>query len=92
MSDLLPIIEQLADAPDDATRADWLLRCPLSLLMTYEFTIRNRLRAAGFAGGIDYLDQVLSVLRSVRTGEGDWCGDIYDQAHEDLIEIARAGP
>ena len=89
MSTLLPIIQQLADAPDDAARADWLLRCPLSILMTYQETIRNRLDNDGFEAGCSYLDAMLSVLRSVRDGDGDFRGDLHDTAHADLTTAAR---
>ncbi|WP_099864710.1 hypothetical protein [Pararhizobium haloflavum] len=87
MADLLPIIEQLSDAENDAVRADWLMRCPLSILITYDFTIRNRLQVAGFHAGVAYLDSVLTVMRGVRNADGDFCGDLYDIAH---AELARA--
>ena len=66
MTELLPIIEQLADAKTDAERADWLLHAPFSILLTYQLTIGQRLRYAGFTFGADYLDVVLAYLRSVR--------------------------
>ena len=65
---LLPIIEELADAPNHAARAIWLLSCPLAILMTYQTTIRARLRNAGFLEGVDYLDIELATMRSVRHG------------------------
>ncbi|WP_157928857.1 hypothetical protein [Pararhizobium haloflavum] len=84
MADLLPIIEQLSDADSDQARADWLRRCPLSILMTYDFTIRNRLQVAGFLAGVDYLDGVLTVMRSVRNAHGLFDGEFYDKIHVDL--------
>jgi hypothetical protein len=66
MNALLPIIEQLADAPDDPARARWLLACPLSVLMKYQDTIRNRLRCAFFQEGVDYLESELALCRQVR--------------------------
>jgi len=66
MNPLLPIIEQLAEAIDDAARARWLLACPLAILITYSMTIRNRLHCAGFVAGIDYLECELVLARAVR--------------------------
>ena len=67
MTELLPIIEQLADAKTDAERADWLLSAPFSILLTYQLTVGQRLRHSGFTFGAEYLDVVLAYLRSVRT-------------------------
>ena len=66
MNPLLPIIEELADAADHPARARWLLSCPLSVLMKYQDTIRNRLRSAFFQDGVDYLEAELALLRQVR--------------------------
>lgn len=66
MNPLLPIIEELADAADHPARARWLLACPLSVLMKYQDTIRNRLRCAFFQEGVDYLEAELACLRQVR--------------------------
>lgn len=71
MTALLPIIEQLDDARDDQTRAEWLLRCPLQILGKYEMTIRNRLMHAGFHAGIQYVEIELICLRAVRGVEGE---------------------
>lgn len=66
MNPLLPIIEELADALDHPTRAQWLLACPLSVLFKYQDTIRNRLQAAFFKDGVDYLEGELAMARQVR--------------------------
>ena len=66
MNPLLPIIEELADAQDHPARAAWLLSCPLSVLFKYQETIRNRLRAAFFREGLDYLEAELALARRVR--------------------------
>lgn len=66
MNPLLPIIEELADAADHTARAKWLLACPLSILMTYQTTIRNRLRHALFSDGVAYLEAELAMARQVR--------------------------
>lgn len=71
MSNLLPIIEELADAPDNTARARWLLACPFSIMLTYDMTIRNRLRHAGFLAGVEYVDAIGVVMRSTRDEHGD---------------------
>lgn len=81
---LLPIIEELADAPNHAARADWLLSCPLAILMTYQTTIRARLRNAGFLDGVEYLEVELARMRSVR-GLGSFMMD--NPARQIMVEI-----
>lgn len=66
MNALLPIIEELASARDHGERAYWLLGCPLSILLTYQGTIRNRLQNAFFDEGVAYLDAELALARQVR--------------------------
>lgn len=66
MNALLPIIEELASAHDHAERAEWLLTAPLSVLVTYQFTIRNRLQNGFFAEGVAYLDAELVAARATR--------------------------
>lgn len=67
MNPLLPIIEELADAPDHAARARWLLACPLSVLFKYQDTIINRLRNAHFPDGVAYVEAELVRCRVVRS-------------------------
>ncbi|MCF3642988.1 hypothetical protein LXM94_23780 [Rhizobium sp. TRM95111] len=62
MNELRDGARQIADATDERGRAAALLDCPLSIPMTCEFTIRNRLMAAGFRAGLAYLDSELAVL------------------------------
>lgn len=66
MTDLLPIIEELASAQDKAERAAWLLAAPLSVLITYQTTIRNRLQVAFFPEGVAYLEGELTAARATR--------------------------
>lgn len=70
MNELRDGIAQIAAAATDAERAAALLACPLSLLMTCEFTIRNRLRNGGFLEGIRYLETELAGLRGFRDETG----------------------
>lgn len=66
MSNLLPIIEQLADAKSHGERARWLLACPVDILGRYDMTIRNRLMHGGFLPGIDYLNDLRVLLSGTR--------------------------
>lgn len=70
MNELREGIAQIAAAATDAERAAALLACPLSLLMTCEFTIRNRMQVAGFHEGIRYLETELAALRGFRNETG----------------------
>lgn len=79
MNELRDGIAQLAAAVTDRERALALLSCLLSLLMTCEFTIRNRLMHAGFREGLSYLDAELACLRAFR-----------DEAGEEAHRMARA--
>ncbi|MFN7124653.1 MAG: hypothetical protein ACK4M8_02140 [Allorhizobium sp.] len=65
---LVEEIEQLANCRTHQECAHWLLTCPLSKLMTYEGTIRARLRTRGFLVGIEHLDHQLAMLRAPRVG------------------------
>lgn len=66
MSNLLPAIEELSDCQTHYDRAKWLLECPLSILLTYSTTIRNRLHLAGFQAGLEYLEAEISCSRAMR--------------------------
>lgn len=70
MSELLPIVEELADCTTHEQRRAWLLAVPPSVLYRAEFAIRAVLREAGFRSGIAYLEAELSVSRSVRLEDG----------------------
>jgi hypothetical protein len=63
---MLPIIEDLASAQEDAERARWLLSAPISVLVTYQSTIRNQLQNAFFSEGLAWLDAELAAAQAVR--------------------------
>lgn len=88
MNALLPIIEELADAPDHPTRARWLLACPLSVLFKYQDTIRNRLQHALFKDGVDYLEGEISMARQVRR---DGLPNLDNPYRDRMLAIGR-GP
>ena len=83
MNELRPEIAPLAAAVTDVERARALLRMSDSALMTCEFTIRNRLRIAGFRVGLDYLDAALALLRAERNDGG---------SQQEALVLAVAGP
>ncbi|WP_085032274.1 hypothetical protein [Ensifer aridi] len=70
MTTLLPIIEELADAPDHATRARWLLAAPLAVIIRDQVTIRRLLSAARFHEGLAYLEAEIAALSATRLKDG----------------------
>ncbi|MBB4185842.1 hypothetical protein GGE07_002492 [Sinorhizobium terangae] len=67
---LLPILEELADAPDHAARARWLLAAPLAVLIRDQITIHRLLSAAGFHEGDAYLAAEIAALSATRGKDG----------------------
>ena len=93
MNDELPLFQTLDVARSDADRALWLLAVPLSLLVTYQTAIRARCRAAGFTDGVDYVDLMMAVMRSVRGRDGQFAdnsGMMLAIANNSLTTIVRA--
>lgn len=83
MNKLLPIIAQLSNARSHADRADWLKRCPLTILAKYDFTIRNRLEVAGFPEACEYLDAARVARQAVRDERG-----LFGTEVRDVLEAA----
>jgi hypothetical protein len=69
--DTCPMVGQLAAMTDHAAMADWLLRCPIAMLLQHERLIRMMLDINGFEAGADYLDVELSAARQVRHESGN---------------------
>ncbi|NOV15892.1 hypothetical protein E5S70_07300 [Ensifer adhaerens] len=70
MTALLPIVEELADAADHHTRAQWLLAVPLTIIVRDHLTIRRLLTAAGFHEGLSYLEAEIAALSATRGRDG----------------------
>lgn len=70
MTSLLSIIEELADAPDHAARAHWLLEVPLTVIIRDQVTIHRLLYAAGFHEGLAYLAAEITALSATRGRDG----------------------
>lgn len=94
MSDILPIIEELADAPDHAARARWLLAVPLSVLIREQVTVSRLLSAAGFHDGLAYLAAEIAALSATR-GRGGLAPNTIRMSREyariGIQVIARGG-
>lgn len=70
MTSMLPIIEELADAPDHKARARWLLEVPLAVIIRDQVTIHRLLSAAGFHEGLAYLQPRSRRFRRGAAGTG----------------------
>lgn len=81
---LVEEIEQLQNCRTHQECAQWLLTCPLSKLMTYEQTIKAKLRTRGFLIGVEHLDHLLAQLRAPRVN-----GWVAERANEDAVTEVR---
>lgn len=70
MSQLLPIIEELADCEADAQRADWLLRVPAGVICRDSSAIRRILMEARFTLGVQAFDLEFAALNATRLADG----------------------
>jgi hypothetical protein len=58
------------DAPGNAERANWLLRCPYGVLHREQVPIRAILQTKRFPAGVAYLDALLSMTNATRLADG----------------------
>ncbi|CAN7429670.1 hypothetical protein LJR251_002733 [Rhizobium rhizogenes] len=70
MSDLLPIIEQLADCQTHAERADWLFRCPNWIFYREHMALRRILQRAGLLPAVAYVEAKLAEQSATRLPSG----------------------
>jgi hypothetical protein len=70
LSQLLPIIEELADCETDAQRADWLLRVPASVICRDGSAIRRILMETRFTFGVQAFEVEYSALHATRLADG----------------------
>jgi hypothetical protein len=94
MTALLPIVEELLDAPDDAARARWILNAPLDVLLRDQMPIRTALQRAGFQPGITCLAAEIAALCGTRCDDGGHPITMRvsrELARLHLVEIARKG-
>lgn len=76
MSDLLPIVEELADATDHTERADWLFRCPIGVIQREHMSIRRLLLRAGLTAGVAYLETIQTYANATRMPDGEARPDV----------------
>ena len=88
----LPIVEELLDALDDATRARWILNAPLDVLLSDQMQIRAALQRAGFQPGLTCLAAEIAALCGTRCEDGGHPITLRvsrEYARLQLVEIAR---
>lgn len=66
MSDMLPIVEQLADCQTHGERADWLIRCPNFIFHREHMALRRILQAAGLLVGVAYVEAKVAEQTATR--------------------------
>jgi len=81
LSDLLPIVELLADASSHEERAAWLFACPLGVIHREHMAIRRLLQKTGLIAGVAYLESVLSMTNARRLPDGQFPYTIMLQVH-----------
>ena len=94
MTALLPIVEELFDATDDAARARWILNAPLDVLLRDHMPIRAALQRAGFQPGLTCLAAEIAALCGTRCDDGGHPITMRvsrEYARLQLVEIARRG-
>ncbi len=94
MTNVLPIVEELLDAPDDAARARWMLNVPLDVLLRDQMAIRAALQRAGFQPGLVCLATEIATLCGTRLDDGGHPITMRvsrEHARLHLVEIARTG-
>jgi hypothetical protein len=94
VSNMLPIVEILADATTHVERAEWLFACPFGVMHREHMTIRRILQGAGLIAGVSYLEAVLSLTNARRLQDGSLPQTIVLPVHiaaQELRAAARAG-
>lgn len=71
MSHLMPLVDILEDLETDASRADWLLRAPDSVIMRDFDAIRVVLLRAQFRPGVAFIRIRHAALHGTRDANGD---------------------
>ena len=70
MTDMLPIVEELADCITHAERAGWLLRAPPFVFHREHMALRRILQAANHRAAIDYVEAKLAEQSATRQPDG----------------------
>ena len=67
---LVPIVEDLRDAPGHAERAEWLCTAPEAIILRDHLKIRDLLRRDGFVAGERYLSTMIARIHARRLKDG----------------------
>ncbi|NTI27651.1 hypothetical protein G6K84_03705 [Agrobacterium rhizogenes] len=70
MSDMLPIVEELADCQNHTERAAWLMRCPNFIFHREHLMLRRILQAAGLLAGVAYVEAKFAEQVATRLPDG----------------------
>lgn len=70
MTDMLPIVEELADCATHAERASWLLRAPPFVFHRDHMALRRILQAANHRAGVAYVEAKFSEQSATRMADG----------------------
>jgi hypothetical protein len=70
MTDMLPIVELLADCQSHAERRDWLMRCPNWIFHREHLVLRRLLQGAGLLAGVAYVEAKLAEQMATRLSDG----------------------
>jgi len=88
---LLPIIRQMHDAPDDVARAIVLLAVSDAVLMKYLPVFERACVVASFEEGVAYLSFRRASWHAIRGDDGQHRNPIFEEARLAMVDIARGG-
>ena len=91
MSNLLPLVEELADSETHAARADWLLQVPDGVVLRDFGAIRIILLGAGFLLGVDFLHLRHAALHATRFKDGELPPAVLDavrRGRKVMVDVA----
>lgn len=81
MTDMLPIIEELADCTTNAQRVDWLLRAPPYVFHRDHMTLRRILQERRHQAGVAYVEAKLAEQTRTRMADGSIAITIRTSVH-----------
>lgn len=81
MTDLLPILEELADCATNAERVDWLLRAPPYVFHREHMALRRILRERRHHAAIAYVEAKLAEQMRTRMADGSIAITIRTAVH-----------
>lgn len=70
MTEMLPIVEELADCATHGERAAWLLRAPPFVFHREHMTLRRILQESNHRAGVAYVEAKLAEQSATRMADG----------------------